>query len=589
MLQFFKFVLATVVGLIVFFVVGLMILGGIGAAFSSSESVTLKDNTVLQLDLNRPIREVTLENPFAEFSGPFFNAPEALGLKDIKKVLLKAAKDDKIKGIYLRAEYPSAGWATLEEMRIALQEFKKSGKFIYAYGETYSEKGYYLASLADVIYLTEIGDFEWNGLSAEYDFFKGTLDKLEIQPVIFKVGEYKSAVEMFSRTNMSEPSRQQTQELLAGINGHYLTNIAGARQLQESRLRDWADSLSIVKANDALQRKLITHVGYYDEFEKALKAKMELKDSEKINFVGVGKYLKAGGPASEGDYKTLVAVVIAEGEIISGKNEQDGVIASGALVKELKRVRDNDKVKAVVLRINSPGGSALASDVIWREVKLTAEKKPVIASMGDVAASGGYYIAMACDTIVAQPNTITGSIGIFGMIPNLERFMRNKLGITFDRVTTNNHADWPTATREMSEFEKNKIQNNVDHGYEVFASKAAEGRKMSIEQLKNVAQGRVWSGIDARKVGLIDSIGGLNEAISLAAGAVQLKEGDYRVRYYPEKKDFMEELINKMTGKSEDEALFEKLGLLAPYWKSFQKLERMQGIQARMPFELEIR
>lgn len=588
MLNFLKYVLATIVGLFLFIILSFFLAAGIGALFGDGDKVVLKENSVLRLDLDRPIREIVEENPFSEALSPFTGEVQPVSIKEVKDALAGAASDDKIKGVYLKAGTPASGWATLEEVRSALEAFKKSGKFVYAFAEGYSEKGYYLASVSDVIYLSEFGDFEWNGLSAEYDFYKGTFDKLEIKPEVFRVGEFKSAVEPFLRTDMSEASRIQARELLTGINDHFLGKIAESRSVATGRLKDWADSLSIEKASDALSRGLITHVGYYDQFESDLKTKLETKESDKINFTGLKKYLKSRtDKKEEGDFNKRVAVVIAEGDIVSGEGAEQ-VISSGKLIKELKKVRENDKVKAVVLRINSPGGSALASDLIWREVKLTAEKKPVIASMGNVAASGGYYIAMGCDTIVAQPNTITGSIGIFGLLLNIEPFMKNKLGITFDRVGTNPHADWPTATRNMTDFEKQKIQRAVENGYEIFTSKAAEGRKMPQSDLKKLAEGRVWSGIAAKGNGLVDVLGGVDTAIDIAATAAGLKKGEYRVRYYPEKKDWRQELINNLTGSDNEETLSKIAGPLAPYAKAYRSLARMEGIQARMPFEIRI-
>lgn len=588
MLNFLKYVLATVVGLFLFIILGAFLMAGLGALFSKSDVVVLKDDTVLRLDLERPLLEVVEDNPFEEALAPFTRETPAVGIKDVKDALRKAASDEKIKGVFLKAGAPSSGWALLEEVRSALEEFKESGKFVYSFSEGYSEKGYYLASVSDAIYLTEFGELEWNGLTAEYDFYKGTLDKLDIKPEVFRVGEFKSAVEPFLRTDMSEASRVQMSEMLGGINGHFLGKVSAARSIPVDRLKGWADSLSIDKASDALERNLITHVGYYDEFENDLRSKIGLGEDKKLNFVGVKKYLKSGTSTEEGDFNKRVAVVIAEGEIVSGESTGDNVLSSGQLVKELKKVRDNDKVKAVVLRINSPGGSALASDIIWREVKLTSEKKPVIASMGNVAASGGYYIAMGCDTIVAQPNTITGSIGIFGLLFNIEPFMRNKLGITFDRVNTNAHSDWPTATRNMTDFEKQKIQSAVENGYEVFTSKAAEGRHMPVEELKKLAEGRVWSGIAAEKNGLVDVLGGVDEAIELAATSAGLEKGSYRVRYYPEKKDWRQDFINSLTGGEEEEALVKIMGPLAPYARIYERLMRMEGIQARLPFEIRI-
>ena len=586
MLQFLKFVLATLVGLLLFFLLSFFILAGIGAAFSSEDKAVIKDNSVLRLDLDKQIGEVGVENPFAEL-GLFGNDNETIGLKDIRDAIAYAAQDDQIKGIYLKAENPGAGWATLEEIRNELMEFKKSKKFVYAYAEAYSEKGYYLASLADKIYLNPAGLLEWNGLSADYEFYKGTFDKLDVKPLVFRVGEFKSAVETFTRTDMSEASKRQSVELLNALYGNYLDNVSKSRQIPASQLRGLADSLAITNAESAARYKLVTHVGYSDEVTAALKKELKLDEKQDIDFVSLGKYLKGDRPGAEGDFNKRVAVVIAEGTIISGEGDENN-IGSDTFVKELRKIRENDKIKAVVLRINSPGGSALASDVMWREIELTRKKKPVIASMSDVAASGGYYMAMACDTIVAQPNTITGSIGIFAMLFNLENFFNNKLGVTFDGVKTNPHADWPTLTREMTDFEKMKIQRSVEEGYATFTRKAAEGRGMPVEKLRGLASGRVWSGVEAKANGLVDVLGGLDEAIKIAAKAAKLGEGDYRVRYYPEKINPFQELIEKMSGQSEEKILVKKLGQLAPQFKIYQKLTEMQGLQARMPFEMKI-
>jgi len=589
MLNFLKYVLATVVGLMLFFFVFLFVVAGIGAAFSSgSETVSVKDNSILRLDLTQPINEVAEENPFAELGGPFSGSNNVLGLKDIKDVIRKAAEDNNIKGISLKVSSASAGWATLEEIRTELLTFKESGKPIYSYAEYYTEKGYYLASVADHIYLNPAGEFEWNGFVSEYEFYKGTFDKLDIKPLVFKVGEFKSAVEPFIRTNMSEESRLQTSALINGLYTHYLTNIADSRQLPIQHLRNISDSLLIYNPQTAKDYKLVTEIAYEDDFEDLIKNDLQIENDKKINYISLGKYLKApSGKSTEGSSNTRIAVLIAEGEIISGKGER-GYITSETFVKDLRKLRDDDKVKAIVIRINSPGGSSLASDVMWNDIRKAADKKPVIASMSDVAASGGYYMAMACDTIVAQPNTITGSIGIFGLMFNIEDFMARKIGVTFDRVTTSAHADWPSMTHEMTDFEKGRIQKYVEEGYETFTKKAAEGRNMPLEKLKDLAKGRVWSGIEAKENGLVDVLGGLDQAIEVAAKSANLEKGAYRVRYYPAKKDMLDDFIAKITGDMEEKAIQNKLGELSAYTDLYQKLVNMRGLQTRMPFEFNI-
>jgi protease-4 len=588
MLQFLKYVLATLVGLFLFFILTIVVFAGIGAMFSSDEKVTIAEKSVLKLDLNKPIREVGVENPFAEIGGPFGGGESVSGLNDILNALKTAKEDKNIKGIFLKTEGPQAGWATLEEIRNQLLDFKKSGKFIVTYGESFTEKGYYIGSVSDKIYLNPAGGMEWNGISAEYQFFKGTFDKLGIKPEVFRVGEFKSAIEMFSRQDMSEASKKQSTELLAAINGNFLKNISTSRKIPVDQLKQLADSLAVETPEAALKYKFVTNLGYWDEFESNLKKDLKVDEKKEITYVGLEKYLKGDTKNEAGDFDKRIAVLVAEGEINSGDGS-DETIGSEKFVKELKKARDNDKIKAIVLRINSPGGSALASDVMWREIQITAKKKPVIASMSDVAASGGYYMAMGCNTIVAQPNTITGSIGIFGLVFNVTDFMNNKLGVTFDGVGTSPHADWPTATRDMTEFEKSRIQQSVNQGYENFTSKAAAGRKMSVEKLKTLASGRVWSGIEAKENGLVDVLGGIDDAIKIAAKAAKLNEGEYRVRYFPEKKKPFEEIFAKMMGDSEEKLMTGKLGELAPYVKMYNKLMNMGGMQARMPFELVIR
>ena len=489
MLQFFKYVLATIVGIILLQILALLLFFGIAAALSSDDKVNVAENSVLKLDLDKPIvDQAPEENPFEALGGPFAEATSGVGLIQLKKVLANAKADPNIKGIYLQSGYPSAGWATLDELRAALLDFRKSGKFVYNYGEVMTEKGYYLASAADRIYLNPAGGVEFNGISAEYQFFKGTLDKLEIKPLIFRVGNYKSAVEPFFRTDMSEESKAQTRSFLNSIHTHVLSNIAQSRGVTVPYLMGLKDSLKITTPQSALKYKLVTHVNYYDEFESDLRKTLKINDADKkIEFISIDKYEKAADVVKEeGDRKNRIAVLLTAGEITSGKGG-DGQIGSDKVAAELRKLRKDKNVKAVVLRIDSPGGSALASDVIWREVLKTRESKPVIASMGDYAASGGYYMAMGCNKIVAEPTTITGSIGIFGVLFNFQNLLQNKLGITSDRVGTNAHADWPSVTREMTEFEKAVIQQQVNRGYEMFTTKAAQGRKMPVEKLKSLA------------------------------------------------------------------------------------------------------
>ncbi|MEA5405380.1 signal peptide peptidase SppA [Arcicella sp. DC2W] len=591
MLQFLKYVLATIVGLIVFSIVSFILVIGIAAAVGASqEETSLKDNSVLKLDLNHAIEENVSdeENPFKDLGGPFMDNNESIGMVQIREALKRAAADSHIKGIYLQAHYPQAGYAQLEEIRNALLTFKKSGKFIYSYGESFTEKGYYVSSVSDKIYLNPAGGMDFNGISAEVSFYKGALDKLDIKPVVFRVGEYKSAVEPYLRENMSDANKAQYSSLLNSINNHIFEQIAASRGITVPELKKVADELIAYKPKGALAAKLVTDVGYYDEFEADFKKKLKKESEDKIDFVSLSKFLKAESAIPFNDTQNKIAVVVGEGAIIGSKADK-GNIGSDDWVAELRKARDDKKVKAIVLRIDSPGGSSLASDVMWREVELARKVKPVIASMADYAASGGYYMAMAADTIVAEPTTITGSIGIFAQFFNFENFLKNKLGITNDRVNTNAHSDFPTVTREMTDFEKDWFQRSVDAGYETFTSKAAKGRKMSIEKLKSLAGGHVWSGIEAKSNGLVDVLGGLEDAIKIAAKKAKLKEGDYKAKFYPQPKSFFEEIFDKKEDAVQAKIMKAQFGELAPYVKQIQDLKAREGLMTLMPEVIEFK
>ncbi len=589
MRQFFKYVLATIIGLLVFSFLMIFVLMAIGSAASSDEPVAIENNSVLKLSFDQAIVERSQENPLENFEIPFGPDPGGIGLVQVKKAIANAKLDPNIKGIYLEANmFLDAGYASLEEIRNALTDFKESKKFVVAYGEVYNEKAYYLASVADRIYLNPEGALELNGLTAQVPFLKGTFEKLDIKPEIFRVGEFKSAVEPFFLDQMSEASEQQTMSYLSAVNNHSFAGISKARKIAMPDLQRIADSLLIRRPEDALSYKLVTDLGYYDEAKDYMRQKLKIEEDKDVNFVTLTRYGKAENHLKEGDYNTRIAVIVASGEIRSGEGT-DKVIGSDRIAREIREARKDKKIKAIVLRINSPGGSKLASDVMWREVMLAKKEKPVIASMSDVAASGGYYMAMGCDTIVAHPNTITGSIGIFGVLFNVQDFLKNKLGVTVDGVKTNAHADIGYPTRPLTAFERRVIQENVEEGYDDFVTKAAQGRNMSEEQLRSIASGRVWSGAEAKENGLVDVLGGLDDAIRIAAKAANLKEGGYRVRYLPEQKSFAEKLISQLTGDQEEQIMARQFGIMAPYVKQLRDLQYVQGVQARLPFNIEYR
>ena len=590
MRQFFKFVLATVVGLLVFSVVGFLLLLGLGAAVSSSSSKPVASNSVLELKLDKPISE---RKQSADLLG---NSGSTIGLLGLKDVIRRAKTDDDIKGILLNLELVQGGMASLEEVRDALLDFKKGDKFIVAYHEIASEKSYYLSSVANEIYLNPQGTLEFNGLSSEVMFYKRLFDKAGIEPYIFRVGSFKSAVEPFFRENFSDSARFQTVSYLNSLNNHMLAQVAESRQIALPRLHVISDSMLVHNAPDALRLHLVTKLGYYDQVLDYLRGKLGVRADKKPNVVSLSDYRDENKMESSQTSGNRIAVIYAEGDIVTGQGSSDN-IGSDKYAEAIRKVRLDDKVKAVVLRINSPGGSSLASDIIYREVLLTKKVKPVIASMSDVAASGGYYIAMACDTIVAHPNSITGSIGVFGVLPNIQPLLADKLGITVDRVTTGKFSDLPTITRALSPYEKQQLQNEVNRIYADFTSKAALGRHMPVEKLRRIASGRVWSGTEGKEIGLVDVLGSYEDALRLAAARAHLKGDDYNVQRLPRQKSAVEKFFSRFTGGGDDDEqaaaearlLQAKLGPLYPAVRQYQQLLQMRGVQARLPYELEIK
>ena len=583
MLKFLRNLLAVIVGLFIFSFLGTMILLGI-AASSGEQEVTVKDNSILKLHLNKEIVESTGENPFEDLDLPInISGTEAkLGLVQILENIEKAKNDDRIKGIYLDLSLVGGGFAIVQAVREKLEDFKESGKFVVAYSELMSEKAYYLASVADKKYLFPTGGMEFNGLSSERMFYKGTFEKLEIKPEIFKVGDFKSAVEPFILDKMSDYSRQQTSSFLNSLHDYYLSNVSKSINKSVEELKAISDSMLVRNAKDAVKYGLIDELVYEDQVFDDLRERIGLDKDKKISFVSLKKYSKVSNSNGLGYGKDKVAVIIAEGEIRSGNND-DGIMGSATIVREIRKARLDDKVKAVVLRVNSPGGSALASDVMWREVMLTKKVKPIIASMSDVAASGGYFISMACDTIVAYPNTITGSIGVFGMWFDMTDFLSNKLGITTDRVTTGTFSDLGSVTRPLSDYERAAIQQQVEETYDDFTKKAAEGRGMTQDALKKVASGRVWSGEEGKEVGLVDVLGGLETAIDIAANSAGIE--DYAVRYYPKPKNLMDQLLSDLKGETEAYLADQQYGEMKKYAKHLKELEGLKGIQAKIPFD----
>jgi len=590
MWQFLKYTLATLMGLFLFLIISILMIVGIGAAMSGGESeFEVKENSILKLDLNRPIVENAStedDNPFATIPNPFFESTEKIGLIQILSALERARIDNNVKGIYLDVSFPMAGYAKLTEIRNALEKFKRSGKFIYAYANSYSEKAYYIASVADEAYLNPSGLLDFNGISVQYMFYKKAFDKLEIEPLVFRVGQYKSAVEPFIRENMSPENKMQTQSFISSINREVFSKISVSKKISANKLNQIADSLLAMNPVKAEKLGMIK-LGYWDQFESLLKSAVKIKEKSDLTYVKLADYLKAKNPIKAVEGTDKIGVLVAEGEIVGSKGGDDN-IGSDDFIKELRKLRDNKSVKAIVLRIDSPGGSSLASDVMWREIELAKKVKPIVASMSDYAASGGYYMAMGTNTIVAQPTTVTGSIGIFAQWLNIDRFLSNKIGITQDYVNTHANSNFMNSLGELTEFQKSVIQNMVNQGYETFTSKAASGRKMSIEKLKSLAGGRVWTGIQAKEIGLVDELGGLDVAIEIAAKKGKLKAGAYKVVVYPKAKSFLDQLISSAMSESSMAEKFAAKNL--PWAKSILELERWkkrEGYLALMPYLME--
>jgi len=586
MKQFFKFVFASMVGFILAYLLFIFIVIGIvGALVSSTQKETTIDSkSVLVLKLDAPIAERSVEDPFAGMSFSGMGNMKELGLDDILKNIEKAGRDENIKGIYLDLGDCPSGMATLEDVRNALLDFKKTGKFIISYSEVYSQKAYYLASVADKIYLNPEGELMLKGIAGELVFFKGTLEKLSIDAQIIRHGKYKAAVEPFMLDKMSPENRIQTQAYVDALWNQMVKGIAESRKISPDEINSMADKLMIERAKDAVDRKLVDSLSYKDGILEVLRKKLGIAKDATINSVALDKYNDVYVAEKKESTSDKIAVVYAYGDVVDGEGDQNN-IGGERISRTIRKARLDKNVKAIVLRINSGGGSALASEVILREVLLARQTKPVVASFGDVAASGGYYIACAANTIIAQPNTITGSIGVLGIIPNFGRMMKDKLGITLDLIKTNENSDYFSTTHLLSDYQRAVITRSIEQVYATFVNHVAEGRKMTFAQVDSIGQGRVWSGIDAKNIGLVDSFGGLEKAIETAAVLAKIK--NYKVSRLPEMKDRFTQIIEKFSGDYKEDAMMkEYLGDQYVYIKKLKTLKNMQGIQARMPFEI---
>ncbi|MCA6449705.1 MAG: signal peptide peptidase SppA [Chitinophagaceae bacterium] len=582
---FFKTFFASLLALIIFTVIGVFILLGIIASATTADKPVVGRDAVLVLDLSSEFKEQSKDNPLDALLNGIEN--EAPSLYDMVRMIRYAKSDSAIKGIYVLCGNNRNGFAASEELRKALVDFKTSKKFVLAYGEAISQKGYYIGTAADRIYCHPQGGVEWFGYSSSLIFLKGMLDKLEIQPQIFYAGKFKSATEPLRETKMTDANRLQTSVWLGDLYNDLLTVTATARKLDTAKLRSLAVQGAIQTAQDAVTHQLVDGLKYDDEMKREMQDKLKLSPREKINFVTFSDYHKAVEfKESYSDKK--IALIYADGDIVSGNGDQDQV-GSDVFRGLIRKARLDNDVKAIVFRVNSPGGSSMASDVIWHEITLARKEKPVVVSMGDMAASGGYYIACNADSVFANANTITGSIGVFSIVPNFQSFFKNKLGVTFDGVKTAPFADAGGVDRPLTETEKRFFQAATDSIYHTFKSRVAEGRKKDIGYIDSIAQGRVWTGKRGIEVGLVDRIGTLQDAIVSAARMAKLEE--YRIKEYPEKKTLFEQIMSSYKRSIRTSLLKEEVG--EEQVKVLQELRKVKAMvgtpQARLPFSVIVR
>ena len=588
MKQFFKFMFASMLGmflsLIIFFIGIFIIFTIIIASLQTTQVENVPSNSVLEMKLDYSVPERTHYVPFSGFPLSSLQIGKQLGLNDILENIRKAKNDDDIKGIYLNLNNFSAGsLPIIEAIRRELLDFKQSGKFVVAFGDQISQSAYYLASTADKIFVTPQGNLDFRGFSLDMMFFKNTLQKLGIEAQVIRHGTFKSAVEPFTNEKMSDPNREQYSALLNSDFNHFLHEIEQSRNVSFDRLKNISDSMLVRTPEDAVNYGLIDSTLYYDEFVDVIK-NMANRTGKTLNKVDMDSYASIHHGSSSGS-RDRIAVIYALGEIMNSDGDPN-TIGIKNITEAIKKAREDNHVKAIVMRVDSPGGDALTSDIIWREVEITKKVKPFVVSMGSVAASGGYYISCAADSIFAEPNTITGSIGVFGIIPNFKNFFNDKLGITFDGVQTGKFSDFPTVIRPMSTEEKNILQMEIDRIYKTFVSKVANGRNLRYTNVDSIAQGRVWTGMQAKEIGLVDNIGGLDYSIKAAAKMAKIQS--YRVVEYPALKNIFRTIVEDFMTNSEDTYLKWKLGESYRIYQTVKRVEKISGIQARLPFEIYI-
>ena len=586
-MDFVKHIFATIIGVLVtfviIFVVFLVFIGALVQQSTSQSAAIVPDNSVLYMSLDHEIVEKTESNPFGDLNIPGYGASKSIGLNDILKRIQAAKEDDNIKGIYLNPSTINVGFASLKEIRDALVDFKTSKKFIVAYSEMYSQKAYYLASVADKIYVNPEGAIDFRGLSSSVVFMKDALDKLGVEMQVVKVGTYKSAVEPFLLNEMSSANREQVTSYLNSIYASFLTDIAEGRKISTDSLDRIADAFLVRNAEDAVKYKFVDAKLYKDELLDEIKDRLKVEKDKDISAVSLLTY---SPKEKENSSKNKIAVLYAYGNIVDGEGIT-GDIGGDKLSRQLRKLRKDDDIKAVVLRVNSPGGSALASDIIWREVELTRKVKPVMVSMGDYAASGGYYIAAAADSIFAEKGTLTGSIGVFGMIPNFKGLLNDKLGIHIDEVSTGKFSNLMSdMDRPMTAEERSIVQLEVDRIYNTFMKRVADGRKISVQRVDSIGQGRVWTGNQALELGLVDKIGNVQRAVQ--AAAYKAKLADYAIVELPEKEDPFSSILSTSKEKIKTWLFAEELGDYQKYIYDIRNALQHTGMQARIPYTIEI-
>lgn len=590
MKEFIKNVGATVVGIFVFTIlvgaIGMMSLVGMVASGSSAKDVA--DNTVFVINLEGQLQERSVDNPFSQYLD---GAASTIGLDDLLDGIKKAKENDKIKGIYIEAgAFAPDSYASLQAVRKALVDFKKSGKWIVAYGDIYTQATYYVASVADKVYLNPSGQIDWHGLASQTMFLKDALAKFGVQMQVVKVGAYKSATEMFTGDKMSDANREQVTAFLGGIWQNVCQDVAKSRKVSVGQLNQYADNfITFAEPKSYVSMKLVDGLLYHDQLKDEVKKLMKLDKDDDISTIGLAGIMNVPGGKEEGDE---IAVYYAYGDIVDGASgalsQSESVIDGTQVSKDLENLADDDDVKAVVIRINSGGGSAYASEQMWRAIQLVKAKKPVVVSMGGMAASGGYYMSCSANWIVAEPTTLTGSIGIFGMFPDMSGLITQKLGVKFDEVKTNKNSAFGTMARPFSEEEMAYLSSYISRGYSLFRQRVADGRHMSVDAVEKVAQGHVWVGQDALKIKLVDQLGGLDDAVAKAAKLAKLDE--YYTASYPGKADWLDQFMSAMSsGSYIDNQMRAAMGEYYSTFMLLKDINKQSAIQARIPYMVNIK